>query len=214
VLDTQAVVDTRPFLIVNEGLLPPGLEDNAYHLQLQVSGGVPPYEFRITVGGLCDGLTLSPDGVISGVPVAGDCGFRIVVTDATGRATTKDHAIAVVPTRSVVVTTVSPLPPAVAGTPYQFQLRAAGGAEPYTWRLLEGSLCAGLALGDDGALTGTPVTPETCSFLVEVVEPGGKSGRRPLELTVLADETLARTCLGRACHGPAPAAHGGHTLAE
>ncbi|WP_346534327.1 Ig domain-containing protein [Micromonospora sp. DPT] len=54
------------------------------------------------------------------------------------------------------ITTTDPLPPGTAGQPYQLQLQAANGTPPYSWSLVSGELPYGLALDNEGLISGTP----------------------------------------------------------
>ena len=49
--------------------LPTGTTAAAYNTSLQATGGIPPYTWSIVSGQLPSGLTLSPTGTISGLPV-------------------------------------------------------------------------------------------------------------------------------------------------
>jgi hypothetical protein len=49
----------------------------------------------------------------------------------------------------------SDLPKPLLWEPYQTQLRASGGTEPYHWRVVEGALPHGILLSDSGDVTGT-----------------------------------------------------------
>lgn len=65
--------------------LPDGFVGTAYSSTLRASGGTSPYSWRIVAGGLPDGLTLSPAGVISGTPTrVGKWSVTPAVTDADG----------------------------------------------------------------------------------------------------------------------------------
>ncbi|HEV2800161.1 MAG TPA: putative Ig domain-containing protein [Pyrinomonadaceae bacterium] len=50
--------------------IPDGTVRKPYKFALQPSGGKPPYSFKITQGTLPKGLTMTSQGVISGVPRA------------------------------------------------------------------------------------------------------------------------------------------------
>ncbi|MGO8872919.1 MAG: putative Ig domain-containing protein [Acidimicrobiales bacterium] len=68
------------------------------------------------------------------------------------------------------VTTPS-LPSATVGHAYATTLAASGGRPPYTWKVLGGSLPAGLELaGSSGVISGTPTTAGTSTFTVEVLD--------------------------------------------
>ncbi|SDD45828.1 Calx-beta domain-containing protein [Aquimonas voraii] len=56
-----------------------------FSLQLQGSGGAFPYTFAVASGALPAGVTLSPSGLLSGIPnIAGNYTFTVSVTDANG----------------------------------------------------------------------------------------------------------------------------------
>ncbi|SCY77241.1 stalk domain-containing protein [Alkaliphilus peptidifermentans] len=58
----------------------------AYSFRITVTGGSGGYSFEVTSGTLPEGLTLSKDGVISGIPTkAGTYQYTITVTDKNGR---------------------------------------------------------------------------------------------------------------------------------
>jgi hypothetical protein len=64
-----------------------------FHLQLDASGGVAPYTWRLADGSgpLHNGLTLVPEsGLISGLPTApGSFSFRVAVTDSANQPSTE-----------------------------------------------------------------------------------------------------------------------------
>jgi hypothetical protein len=78
-----------------------------------------------------------------------------------------------------VLRTESPLPVAVVGQFYQVALVAEGGVQPYSWKVLSGSLPAGLALDpSSGAISGTATVHGSNSFTVQVTDTGGKSATK------------------------------------
>jgi len=60
---------------------------------------------------------------------------------------------------------------AATGTPYATQtLSVIGGTAPYFWVVLSGSLPTGLTLSNTGVLSGTPLSPNTYSFVLSVTD--------------------------------------------
>jgi hypothetical protein len=71
-----------------------------------------------------------------------------------------------VATTSVVITTASPVPDAVQGKAYTFQLTASGGLPPYTWTA--SGLPDGLQISKDGKISGMPTNQGTVKFQATV----------------------------------------------
>lgn len=70
-------------IVINPSALPAGSFGREYAQTLYASGGTAPYTFAVTAGFFPDGLTLSPEGVISGIPTAaGMFPFLIAATDS------------------------------------------------------------------------------------------------------------------------------------
>jgi hypothetical protein len=65
--------------------------------------------------------------------------------------------------------TTSSLPDATIGVPYSATLEATGGTPPFKWKVVTGSLPAGLTLSNSGTISGTPSsTATTSTFKVKV----------------------------------------------
>jgi hypothetical protein len=73
-------------------------------------------------------------------------------------------------TPGIVVTTTK-LPDATIRQAYHATLTAAGGKQPYHWKIAAGPLPAGLSLtANTGAINGTPTTTGTFAFTVSVTD--------------------------------------------
>lgn len=92
--------------------LPNGVAETTYaNQQLMASGGVPAYSWSLFSGNLPNGLSLSPQGEISGTVntnwQTGDHTFVVRVTDAAGATDEKQLTLTVVTNRNPVVGTGS-----------------------------------------------------------------------------------------------------------
>ena len=106
-------------------------------------------------------------------------GVNAVVTALGGNTVVSDAVVMQV--RSVMNTSfaalnlpsgiASTLPDATMGTPYTTSIKATGGLSPYSYALASGSaLPAGLTLGADGTINGTPRASGATSFKVNVTD--------------------------------------------
>jgi hypothetical protein len=64
-------------------------------------------------------------------------------------------------------------PDGFVGTPYSFTFGADGGSAPHTFRIDSGALPPGLAISDEGAVTGTPTAGGSWSFYVQATDSWG-----------------------------------------
>lgn len=63
------------------------------------------------------------------------------------------------------------LPQAIVGMPYSVTLEAAGGTEPYTWSISEGSLPSGLELDSlSGVIHGQPTQTGTAVLVIQATD--------------------------------------------
>jgi hypothetical protein len=101
--------------ITNSRLLPMGRVGEPYAVQIDVIAGHPPNVWAIGVNPLGtplsfqEGLTLSPTGLLSGVPTRSGAnqGGAVAVTDAIGESHTKAFTLPVVEAAGTTVTTTS-----------------------------------------------------------------------------------------------------------
>jgi plastocyanin len=83
-------------LEITTAQLPAAKVGVAYTGNLAASGGVPPYQWKVTQGSLPAGLTLSSSGSISGTPTQkGTSLFHVLVSDAAKPADTKSKALSI-----------------------------------------------------------------------------------------------------------------------
>ena len=160
---TTPTTPTTPLASTTDGL-PGGKVGTPYFVSLGVSGGTPPYTWSQTSGGaMPGGITLSPQGILTGTPTtAGSFGpYVFQVTDANS-ATASTGSLNIAITASPLSVTTTSLPNGVVNAGYSATLTATGGSAPYTWTVTSGgALPAGLALGTAGGITGTPTASGT-----------------------------------------------------
>jgi large repetitive protein len=81
------------------------------------------------------------------------------------------------------ITTTSPLPNGVAGSPYNLPLNAIGGFPPYTWSVITGTLPSGFVLSGT-VISGTSLTTGTSIFTLLVKDMDGASAFQQFSLTI------------------------------
>jgi len=157
--------------------LPSGAVGAGYSATLAASGGSAPYAWSVSSGSLPPGLSLaSSSGVINGTPTAsGSSTFVLAVSGTNLGFSTGTFSIIVYPEGTPLITTSSPLPYGVIGTPYTEAFSAVGGATPYSWAAVSGTVPGGLSLDDTGLLSGTPTASGTFGFTVQVSGSDGLS---------------------------------------
>ncbi len=177
-----------PAIILAPASLPNGGVGMAYSQTLTASGGTAPYSFNVVSGALPPGLTLTPSGVLAGVPsTSGSFTFTVTATDANGCAGSQTYMIVINATMCTTIT-VSPtsLPAANVGVAYNQTLTASGGTAPYTFIVVSGALPPGLTLSPTGMLTGTPSSAGNFVFTVRATDAAGCVGFRTYSFAAVA----------------------------
>jgi hypothetical protein len=165
--------------------LPVATAQGAYAQTLTATGGTPPYNWGIAAGNLPQGLTLTPTGVLSGIPIiAGSYGFTAQVTDGVGTVVVRNLNLEVTVSSALSITTAAALPNGVVNISYLQQLNATGGQAPYTWTLMAGSLPAGILISTSGLLSGTPQVAATSVFTMLVRDATGATATREFTLVI------------------------------
>jgi hypothetical protein len=124
------------------------------------AAGYPTPTFSET-GSLPSGVTLNATtGVLSGTPAmtSASATYAITITAANGTAPSASRVFTLTVYAPLTIMTIT-LPGATRGTAYDgtgFQLQAAGGVAPYSWKKTAAALPKGLALSSTGMLSGVP----------------------------------------------------------
>jgi hypothetical protein len=162
----------------------------SYSQSFQATGGSAPYTWDVTAGTLPGGISLSTAGVLSGTPTAsGTFNFTVRARDSVLSPGTRPMTLIVDPSGSPggpVVVNTSTLPNGVVGLAYSQGLSATGGQPPYTWAITAGTLPAGLNLGANGVISGTPTAAVVASFTVRATDSAAspQQGSAALMLTI------------------------------
>jgi len=165
--------------------LPGGTQNIAYSATLAATGGTTPYTWSTISGTLPAGLTLAPNGVISGTPTgSGTSSFTVQVTDATAKTASKALSLTVTAAIAPPTVITTTLPSGTQNAAYSATLAATGGTPPYNWSILSGTLPAGLTLAPNGVISGTPTGSGTSSFTVQVTDAGSRIASKALGITI------------------------------
>lgn len=156
--------------------IPPGTVGAPYSTVFAASGGTPPYTYSITFGSLPAGLSLDPNGTVSGLPsAAGTTLFEIQAKDSSNPPLKSGSSVflltispAVPPVPLAIITTN--LPNGSVGSSYSANITATGGTGPYSFSITSGSLPAGLVLSKAGLISGKPNSAITSTFTVQATD--------------------------------------------
>jgi hypothetical protein len=199
-----------PVVTVGPSPLAAFLQGQPYTDTLAGSGGVAPYTFAVTAGGLPAGVLLDGvTGTLSGLPTTLEAyDFTITATDANGCTGSRQYTGRVCP----VITVTTNLPNGVVGAAYSQPLAATGSPDtPFTFSVTSGALPDGVDLVA-GVLTGTPTTPGTFLFTITATDTNGCTGTRAYTVEVCVAPTITPTpaavcaaSTGNTAEGPAGA---------
>lgn len=178
-----------------------------YNQSIQVTGGVVPYVFSITSGGVPTGLTFDPaTGALTGKPTAvGSFTFVVQAKDANNLAGTQSFTVQI--TAPVLSIDTTALPNATVGVAYSQALTGSGGGSPYTYTTTS-ALPAGLTFAN-GTISGMPTQTGPFSLAIKMTDSTTGNGApfsttKTLTLTVdaaalrLAPTTLPMPMVGQA----------------
>lgn len=178
--DVTVVVE--PGLADLTGDLPVATVGAPYSARIMGGGGAPPYTYSVRSGSLPPGLTLAPDGELSGVPgSSGRYSFVAAVTDSRSRQIGAGFALTVVPALQLVNDDVALGRVAAA---YDHEFSATGGVAPYTFTAF-GTLPPGVTMTTGGRLSGTPRSAGSYRMTVTVEDSNGTSASRSVTLVIV-----------------------------
>ena len=174
---TYTVTIAAPVITLTPVTLPDATFGVPYNQAITADGSVGPYVVTIIAGSLPAGITLSPDGTLSGTPtVGGPIFFGVRATDATPTGYSGVAAYTLTVNVPALVLPSTTLPDGATDVAYSAQINSAtGGIAPYRYAVTSGELPYGLTMSSTGAITGTPTTGRLFSFVVTASDsnPGG-----------------------------------------
>lgn len=172
-------VQPAAFNLASSCPLPPATTGVAYSTKLASA-----YTWSLGGGTLPAGLTLAPDGTVSGTPMsAGPAQFRLLASDSNGGQA--GQACSLIVNRGPLSVSGCPLPAGSLNTAYTARVGGSGGSGPYTFSAA-GSLPAGLSLARNGEIAGTLTAPGSYPFPVRVQDASGQSATQPCSIAVAA----------------------------
>ena len=180
---TLVIVSDSP-LAITTAELPGAVVGQPYQVVLAGEGGELPYEWSVNASAgdwVCDPMT----GMITGTPTkAEEATLQVTLTDK--QHTTVQKTLQLSATAGLEIITESPLPPVSPGDQYSVTFEASGGAMPYTWKLVDGSLPDGWRFSTDGTLTGVAAQEDGIyKFTLEVADAAGLTFRKPFDLALI-----------------------------
>ena len=171
-------------LTITTTALPAGGVGQSYFQVINAAGGASPVTFTAT--GLPPGLTLTsspstPMAQISGQPTsAGSFVVDVTVMDANHGEFTSEYTLIVYSVPAI--STASPLPDAIVGTPYSLALSATGGLGPYKFFLLSGP--STVKINTAGLVTATFPNFGPVTFTAQVIDSLNNSSSKTFTLPV------------------------------
>jgi len=180
------VCDFAPLAIATPSL-PDWTAGFEYSRQLQATGGVGVKTWVDKNNDLVgSGLSLSTDGIITGIPSAsGPVSFTAEVTDEDFTTVEKPFAFTINPAIAIMT---EELPPATIGEEYSHQMTCTGGTGDHIWSDMHGDLNgSGLSLSETGLISGTPLIVSRFDLTICVTDNVGCAADKPMSLIINPD---------------------------
>ncbi|MDV3252792.1 Ig-like domain repeat protein [Devosia sp. BK] len=192
-----------PPTFTSASALATGTAGTSYSAQIAVSGGSGIYTFGAATG-LPTGLSFdTATGTLSGTPTeAGAFSIVVSIRDSNGFNSTATYALQVdAPTITLAGGSLTDTILASPFAPYQFAA-SGNGAGVLKFSLSAGTLPQGLALAEDGTLSGSATAQGNFSFEITATDANGFTGSALFDLTVLSNESGALSFSGALADWP------------
>jgi len=161
---------------------------------LNAAGGSFPVTWIVLSGSLPPGLTLDPNGTVSGTATQlGAYHFVVQATDSGTPPYVVTQAISLNVTPTPLNISGAVLSPAPINVVYHSQIPASGGTPPYSFTISSGNLPPGLTLNSaTGNIDGTPTQNGTYNFTVS-----GADSSNPIQTATINEFVIIQSPLGR-----------------
>ena len=180
-------VDAPPF-VMTMPTAPDGQVGVAYQVTPAVTGAIGSVTWSVASGTLPGGLTVDGlSGAITGTPTTWGTTTALVQAQdswGTNRTDAKTFTVTVAPSPIAITTTT--LANAAYQTAYQAALSTSGGTGAATWSSA-GTLPAGVSLGANGTIAGTPTSIGTFTFDVTAQDANWPGNRATGTLSLTID---------------------------
>jgi large repetitive protein len=184
--ERQFVFDAVPGLSIQNQSVPGGTIGQPYSVTFTalsvtntnpVQGSPAAVTWSVQSGNLPAGVTFTPQGLLSGTPTS-EGSYQFVVKAVGGGETSDTETETLVVHQPITVTSpfTSRAPMrAEVSVPLSVPQTTTGGAGTFTWSVSQGTLPAGVTLGPDGTLSGTPTVPGRFAFVMSVKDQEGRA---------------------------------------
>jgi uncharacterized protein (TIGR03437 family) len=177
------LISSSATLSISTTSLPSGLINQSYFAQINSVGGTPPVTFAFLSGSVPIGISLTPNGGLTGTPTAtGAFTFVIRATDAA--SATADRTLQLFINSTTLTITTTSLPNGTVGQNYTSTLSATGGTTPYSYALLSGNLPPGLNLLSNGTISGVPTTTGAYTFTTRATDTANNNTTATLTINI------------------------------
>lgn len=187
-----AITVAAPLSVATSSLVN-GIQNSAYSVALNATGGITPYTWGVSAGNLPVGVSLNATtGAITGTPTGtGASSFTVLVSDSANPQQTAAKSLSLT-VNPVIKLLTDALPSGAQNEPYSATGVASGGVGLYSWSISSGSLPAGLVLnGSTGAITGAPTAIGTGNFNLQVADSGSPQQTLAKALSITVNAPLA-----------------------
>jgi hypothetical protein len=197
--ERQFVFRVAPGLLIDQNGVPGGTIGQPYSQQFsaQSVASINPRNsspatatWKVESGNPPAGVTLSSNGLLSGTPTV-EGSYTFVVRAEAGGGNVVATATYTINVRQPLGLNAS-FEKSEVGMPFSVQTTGTGGSGAYTFSV-KGALPAGVALANDGTITGTPTVPGRYAFTLTVTDSESRS--KSIGVTVVVKAKLAFTTL-------------------